>query len=146
MSETRKRGGRILSTDAWKIIVPGNPVAQPRHRVSSIGGRTRTYLPSKHPVHAFKQAIKMIAAMGPVYEGPVSVHIEAFFGVPKSWSQKKRDAYFCKSHTQKPDADNVAKAVLDALCDHWKDDCQVFRLEVVKFWGPPQTIITVREY
>jgi len=66
--------------------------------------------------------------------------------MPQSWTKSKRAQLEDMPHAQKPDADNVAKAVLDALCDHWKDDCQVFRLEVVKFWGPPQTIITVREY
>ena len=133
-----------MSTDTWTIIVPGNPVAQPRHRVSSIGGRARTYLPSKHPVHAYKQAIKMIAARETVYKGPVWVGITATFAMPQSWTKAKRTKLDDTPHAQKPDADNVAKAVLDALSGHWDDDCQVYELSVEKRWGTEaQTIISV---
>jgi Holliday junction resolvase RusA-like endonuclease len=38
------------------------------------------------------------------------------------------------SFTQKPDADNLAKAVMDALTvlGMWKDDAQVFSLKITK--------------
>ena len=39
-------------------------------------------------------------------------------------------------HTQRPDVDNLAKAVMDALTEIgiWQDDDQVFDLRVTKAW------------
>ncbi len=42
--------------------------------------------------------------------------ITFYLPMPKSWSRKKRAAMFEKPHQQKPDADNLEKAFLDALC------------------------------
>jgi Holliday junction resolvase RusA-like endonuclease len=51
--------------------------------------------------------------------------------MPASWSKKKKRAYDGKPHQQKPDADNLAKGVLDAIC---QDDAHVWSLKVEKFW------------
>lgn len=112
-------------------------MAQPRHRVSARGGFARTYLPKKHPVHAYKQSVHhaAVAAGLPVFVGPVDVEIAAVFEMPKSWSKTKRETFACDYHTQKPDADNVAKAVLDALAAFWHDDAQVAVLRVRKTWS-----------
>ena len=50
-----------------------------------------------------------------------------------------------RPHTQKPDADNVEKAVLDALNGvAFLDDCQVYDVRVTKHWGElGQTVVTV---
>jgi len=91
------------------------------------------YLPGRHPVHAFKKAIQ--AEFGkrmPFHEG-VSIVVNAWFQRPKSkiWKTKPMPAY---RHTTKPDADNVLKAVLDALNGlAWVDDAQVFSATVRKF-------------
>jgi Holliday junction resolvase RusA-like endonuclease len=39
-------------------------------------------------------------------------------------------------HTQKPDKDNLEKAVMDALTSIgiWKDDCQVYGGITEKYW------------
>ena len=133
-----------------EIFVPGNPVAQPRHRVSARGGFARTYLPKNHPVNAYKKAVHdaAVAAGLPVFTGPVDVEIAAVFALPKSWSNKKRAAMACTLHTHKPDADNIAKAVLDALSAFWTDDAQVSVLRVRKTWSMgwhPGTHIRIRE-
>ena len=127
----------MSSEQGWSVFVQGTPVAQPRHRVSARGGFARTYLPKKHPVHAYKRAVHeaAVAAGLPVFAGPVDVEIAAVFAMPKSWSKKKRDALACELHAQKPDADNIAKAVLDALSAFWKDDAQVAVLRVRKMWS-----------
>ena len=121
----------------WTVFVPGTPVAQPRHRVSARGGFARTYLPKKHPVHAYKKAVHeaAVAAGLPVFTGPVDVEIAAVFAMPKSWSKSKRGYWLHRLHTQKPDADNVAKAVLDALAAFWNDDAQVAVLRIRKTWS-----------
>ena len=127
----------MSSEYGWTVFVQGTPVAQPRHRVSARGGFARTYLPKKHPVHAYKKAVHEAAVTAglPVFAGPVDVEIAAVFAIPKSWSKKKRDALACELHAQKPDADNIAKAVLDALSAFWQDDAQVAVLRVRKMWS-----------
>lgn len=132
---------------SFTLTIPGAPVAQPRHRISTRGGFAKTYLPSDHPVHAFKQAISLQAAGRGLFTGPVEVSIVAYFPMPISWSKKKRREHEGRWHTQKPDSDNLAKSVLDALREHWNDDCQVCWLTVRKRWtsGTGMTQITVCE-
>ena len=132
---------------SFTLTIPGPPVAQPRHRISTRGGFAKAYLPKDHPVHAFKQSIFLHSAGRGLFTGPVEVSIVAWFPMPASWSKKKRREHEGRWHTQKPDADNIAKAVLDALSDHWQDDCQVVILTVQKRWwsGTGLTQIRVSE-
>ena len=131
------------------IEIPGTPVAQPRHRVSSRGGFARTYLPKGHPVHAYKKAVHeaAVAAGLPVFTGPVDVEIAAVFAMPKSWSKKKRAALLHSPHCQKPDLDNLAKAVLDGLLPVIGDDCRVWQFDVLrKLWAEHGGVgITIEE-
>lgn len=122
------------------FTVPAIPVAQPRqrHRVLTAGGRTfaQNYTPAKHPVNAFKAAVQLAARQaytGPPIEGPVSLAMTAIFPRPKRLMWKSR-TMLCEWHTTKPDADNVVKAVKDALSGLlWRDDCQVCQLIVDKW-------------
>ena len=51
--------------------LPGDPVPQPRVRVSTRGGFARAYVPGKHPVHTYRQAIAAAAvAAGATELGP----------------------------------------------------------------------------
>jgi len=129
-----------LSTELY-FEVPGDPVAQPRHRVRTIGKRSMLYLPSKHPVHGYKAAIRA-AFTGAVGEWPTitgAVHLSVYlqFEMPKSWSDKKRNQLKGVKHTGKPDLDNVLKAVCDALtdCKVWQDDRQVAAIYMSKRWA-----------
>ena len=121
---------------AITFTVPGEPVSQPRPRVSTRGGFARAYVPSTHPVHAYRQAVQLAAqAAGLTATGePLNVVIDAVFVRPKSHMRKsgvKPDAPVLP----RPDVDNVAKAVLDALQDVMGDDSLVARLVVEKSYG-----------
>ncbi len=58
--------------------------------------------------------------------------------MPKSWSQKKRTQLNGQAHQQKPDKDNLEKALLDAIFD---DDSRVWDGRVTKLWGEKGQII-----
>jgi Holliday junction resolvase RusA-like endonuclease len=121
---------------AITFTVPGNPVPQPRPRVSTRGGFARAYVPSKHPVHDYRTQLAIAARMaGLTATGePLDVVIDAVFERPKSHLLKsgvKKTA----PRLPRPDVDNVAKAVLDSLQDVMGDDSLVARLVVAKSWG-----------
>ena len=117
--------------------VAGQPVPQPRPRVSTAGGFARAYVPGQHPVHAYREAIAAAArAAGLTTTGePLNVVIDAVFERPKS--------HMCKAGVKataprlpRPDVDNIAKAVLDSLQEVMGDDSLVGRLVVEKSYGP----------
>jgi Holliday junction resolvase RusA-like endonuclease len=121
---------------AVSFEIPGDPVPQPRPRVSTAGGFARAYVPKGHAVHGYRAAIAAAArAAGVTATGePLNVVIDAVFARPKSHMRKtgvKPDA----PKLPRPDVDNVAKAVLDALQDVIGDDTSVARLVVEKSYG-----------
>lgn len=65
-------------------------------------------------------------------EFPGSVRLKFTLPIPKSWSAGNAADALGGAHTQRPDIDNLIKAVLDALC---ADDSYVWRLEATKVWG-----------
>ena len=73
------------------------------------------------------------------------VTICATFEPAASWSKKKTAAHLNRPHTQRPDLDNCAKAILDGLNRiAWGDDGQVSEIHVRKVWGPSaKTVVTV---
>lgn len=58
--------------------------------------------------------------------------ITFFIPMPKSWSKKKKAAMVGQPHRQRPDIDNYAKAVLDAL---YEDDSGVAEIHLKKVWA-----------
>jgi Holliday junction resolvase RusA-like endonuclease len=58
--------------------------------------------------------------------------------MPSSWSKKKRQAMAGKPHQQKPDKDNLEKALMDAI---YADDSHIWDSRVTKLWGEEGQII-----
>lgn len=116
------------------ISIPGEPHAQGRPRATVIGGHARLYDPRNSRQWKAVAQHHMRIALGnqPPLAGPVEVCIVARFTCPKSdWRKSPRPQ---RRHTKRPDADNVAKAVLDAaLGVLWGDDAQVCVLRVEKW-------------
>ena len=117
-----------------RFEIPGIPVPQPRQRVAVRFGHATTYTPAAHPVNAFKAATRLAAQSSGVtpLSGPVA--LSAVFVLPKPASRTRRkDAGRAVAVQVKPDADNLAKALLDALTGQaWADDAQVADLHVTK--------------
>lgn len=77
----------------------------------------------------------------------VNVEIWAYFAIPKSYTKGKRLAavWDIIPPTKRPDCDNIAKVVCDALNGTaWDDDAQVVDLHVVKAWTASDEQIEVR--
>ena len=60
----------------------------------------------------------------------VTVHF--YIPMPKSWSKKKKYQMSLHVHQQKPDLDNLVKALLDAV---FNDDSHVHSIIAYKFWS-----------
>lgn len=118
-----------------EFTVLGTPVAQPRQRHRVVKGIVMNYTPKKHPVQAFKQAIGIKAKE--VYKGkpltcPLRLSVLCIFprvsGMPLRGERIWKDT--------KPDFDNLAKAICDALNNViWRDDSQVVSAWVEKFYS-----------
>ena len=59
-------------------------------------------------------------------------HVTFILPMPDSWSKKKKEEMNGKPHQQKPDKDNLEKALLDAI---FEDDCRIWDGRVSKVWG-----------
>ena len=121
---------------AITFSIPGDPVPQPRARVSTAGGFARAYVPKKHPVHAYRHRLQVAAIDAGLEKtsGTVEVIIDAVYARPKSHVTKKGVKPTAPA-LPRPDVDNVAKAVLDAIGPILGDDSQVRRLVVEKSYG-----------
>ena len=122
---------------AWQIVYYGQPAGMPRMRTRRTKFGVLHYVPPKSPGTLFRNAIRLKAADQKKLVGPVELRIECLFAMPTSWSKAKKAKHFGKPHTQKPDADNVAKAVMDGLtaAGVWPDDAVVWLLEIRKIWS-----------
>ncbi|HHD2969850.1 RusA family crossover junction endodeoxyribonuclease [Clostridium perfringens] len=74
---------------------------------------------------------------GRYLEGPIKALIIAYYKIPKSYSKKRVQAIRegLAKPTKKPDADNIAKIILDSLNGvAFKDDAQVISLSIEKVY------------
>ena len=58
--------------------------------------------------------------------------------MPRSWAKRKREAHRNMPHQQKPDLDNLIKALLDATHE---DDKGIWCLSAEKVWGVEGLIV-----
>jgi Holliday junction resolvase RusA-like endonuclease len=98
-----------------------------------------TYDPEKCRTYkAFIRTLAANAAPPKPLSGPVSVKITVYRQTPQSWSKVKIAAALAGilRPTTKPDIDNIAKGIKDAVKGIiWVDDSQVVRLEVEKWYS-----------
>ena len=115
------------------FTVPGIPVSKGRPRFMRNG---HTYTPQKTRDYEDKvvQCWKCQSGKGFADGIPLRATVMAFFMVPKSTSKKKAAALDGTPHIKRPDADNVAKGILDALNGHaYNDDSAIALLTVRKY-------------
>lgn len=123
---------------AVRLFIPGEPVPKGRPRAYRMGrGRIGHYTPEK--TRNWERAARRVAAsaMGsraPLI-GPVRLKVTAVFSPPASWPRWKLSLVANERilPTGRFDADNIVKAVSDALNGVvWEDDAQVVAIEASK--------------
>lgn len=118
----------------YRMTVPGLPVAKGRPRFTRTG---HTYTPDKTRRYetlvreCFDTQCGVLFSTGQ----PVFIMICAYFPIPKSYPKYRRVELDGAFHLKKPDSDNVAKAILDALNGHaYPDDAAVQIAGVYKIY------------
>ena len=131
----------------------GEPVGKGRPKITTRGKYAHAYTPKKTKEFEENIRFEFMASTSermPVYpkDMPVKIEMEFGFEVPKSYSQKKRRACLLGQvqHTKKPDADNIAKAVCDALNGYaFEDDSQIVFMQLEKVYAE-EPYVEVRIY
>lgn len=136
-------------TPPVSFYVAGEPKGQPRPRAFARkmgNGKFVARVFEAGTAEAWKGAIAAVAERNKPttpFEGPVSLRLRFFLKRPNGHYVSSNPARGIKPnapamHTGKPDADNLAKAVMDALTQcgwFWRDDAQVALLFVAKNYG-----------
>lgn len=136
------------------FTVPGKPQGKERPKFARVGRRAIAYTPKK--TRDYEQFIRdryaeCIAEPRPFFERkiPLKLEITAVFPIPLSWSQKKKTAAAMQNlyPVGKPDGDNIAKIIQDALNrTAYEDDAQIVESCVKKVYGKtPEARILIRE-
>lgn len=129
-----------------QFIIPGVPKGKDRPRFNRYGQAYSTTATTDYE--------KMVKTLYLSHHGrqiepkvPVSVHIVAFYQIPKS-ANKAQKTMMREGRIRpmvKPDVDNVEKIILDALNKiAWHDDSQVVQLTAEKQYSDtPRVVVTV---
>lgn len=133
--------------------VVGAPVGKRRPKFSTIHGYAQALKPKEDVIYEnlvkimFQQAKPNNYSM---FNKPIKMKIEAYFAIPKSFSKVKQSQALEGKllPLTKPDADNIAKIICDALNDvAYKDDTQIVELAITKRYAmEPKVKITLDEY
>lgn len=135
------------------FTVFGEPVGKSRPKFSTINGHASAYTPAKTVNYENLVRLTYQAAFGykKAFEKDalVKVRIRAYFQIPKSANKKKRQMMIdgIIRPTKKPDTDNIAKSICDALNGiAYYDDAQVVDLTVSKYYSEePKAYIEIEE-
>lgn len=117
------------------FVVEGKPVGKGRPRFKRMGNFVQTYTPAATADYEKLVSLRFQNAGGVITDKPVRVEVVAFFAPPKSARRKDKAEMLMNKilPTKKPDCDNIAKIILDALNQiAYKDDSQVIELIVKK--------------
>jgi Holliday junction resolvase RusA-like endonuclease len=135
----------------------GIPKPQPRARAFSFNGKARMYDPGTAEAWKGEIAAQTQELHGRNLQGCLKVDMFFFMARPKCHYRSNGVDLKPSSpkwhYAKKPDADNLAKSVLDALTalNVWGDDDQVVVLNIAKTWSENQragcrlTITTISE-
>lgn len=118
------------------FIVPGVPIPKPRQTRSDKWKQRDCVLRYRE----FADRVRHYISLNDLFVAGVEAVF--YLPLPDSWSKKKKEAMTNQPHRQKPDIDNLIKAVLDALLP---EDSMIWYIRnSKKFWSDkPRTEIKI---
>jgi Holliday junction resolvase RusA-like endonuclease len=120
------------------FTVAGDPVPQPRARITTRGKFAHAYTPRDHAIHQYRAAIAkaaLHAGATPTTHEPITLIIDLVFKRPESHYTKK-GLRSGAPVLPRPDVSNCQKGIEDALNGiAWVDDKQVGKAIVEKSYG-----------
>jgi len=135
-----------------RFTVLGEPSGKGRPRFQKVGPYVKTYTPDA--TVSYENLVKLeYRRQCRDYrfqdKAPLDVRIAAYYEIPKSESLKRQRlmAEHKIRPLKRPDADNVAKIVLDSLNKiAYRDDTQVVDLQIRRFYSyDPRIVVTIQE-
>ncbi len=134
----------------FSFTVPGSPTPKARPRFTKRGG-VYTDVKTVQYEMLVRQCFYASKSNEPYKiskDKPILLSLKAYFPIPKSWPKyKQQEAAEGKiPHTVKPDYDNIAKSITDALNGlAWVDDSRVYAATVIKLYSEnPRVEVTIR--
>lgn len=133
-------------TGAITFSVTGTP--RPQQRTRFVRGRVVSFTDPKLRVwrqaleRACREVVQLRGGARPIYPAGLALECEMLFYFATDKVERHG-----RSHTHKPDKDNLAKAVLDVMetAGIYHNDSQVARGPVIKRWGETGGVfVTVR--
>jgi Holliday junction resolvase RusA-like endonuclease len=130
----------MMREELLSVYVVGTPKGQPRPRAFSRGGHARVYDPGTAEGWKGEIALALRSWANARFDGPLRVVLHFNMPRPAGHFRKSgelRPTLDTVAHVQKPDLDNLAKAVFDCLTaiGVWNDDAQVSSLVASRAWS-----------
>lgn len=116
---------RMTKSDTWKL--------DPFHK----DPRKRQRKPVTR-YFKFKRELILQAALHGFKLPECDFHVFFIIPMAMSWSDKKKNQMDGAPHKQRPDTDNLIKAVKDSLCD---EDAHIWDYRITKRWGRSGKIV-----
>lgn len=132
-----------------EFIVPGQPQGKGRAKVTTRNGWAHAYTPEKTTLYENLIKLCFLETKSDKLQGAIKMTISAFYLIPKSFSKKKEQSALLDEikPLTKPDLDNIAKVVCDALNGvAYDDDKQIVEMCINKYYSlNPKVIVEIAE-
>lgn len=133
-----------------RVELPGPPQGKARARgriVTTKSGQQFINFYTPAGTRSYEDGLAMLAKSAMrrncVIDQAVAIRVTATMPIPKSWSNKKRDAALAGTihPTVKPDWDNIGKLTDAFKGIVWTDDTRVVRALVIKQYGENPSLV-----
>lgn len=139
-----------IASSAWvTFVVPGEPAGKGRPKFARRGTHVRVYTPAE--TIAAEERVREAwtdAGAHVIADGGVRLIVDLYVERPAghyrtSGELSAEGLRHPTPYRTKPDVDNAAKLVMDALNGHaWTDDVRIVDLTTRRHWGEPRTEVT----
>lgn len=117
-------------------ILEINPMAKPRMTIGDRAG----HRPIVRKYWQWKEDITLLAAAKNITIED-ELYVDFQIQIPKSWNWKLKAQMLAQPHRQRPDLDNLIKALQDALLN---EDSHIYYIDAKKYWAEKGGIL-IRE-